>query len=36
MPAHAPVVASILSEITSAVTSVIGDYGLYAVFLLMR
>jgi len=35
MPAHAPVVASILSEITSAVTSVIGDYGLYAVFLLM-
>lgn len=28
-------VASILSEITHAVTSVIGDYGLYAVFLLM-
>jgi hypothetical protein len=35
MPAHAPVVASILSEITNAITSVIGDYGLYAVFLLM-
>ena len=35
MPAHAPVVASILSEITNAVTSAIGDYGLYAVFLLM-
>ena len=35
MPVHAPVVASILSEVTSAVTSVIGDYGLYAVFLLM-
>jgi len=28
-------VASILSEITSAVTSAIGDYGLYAVFILM-
>jgi membrane protein DedA with SNARE-associated domain len=28
-------VASILSEITDAVTSTIGDYGLYAVFLLM-
>lgn len=28
-------VASVLSEITHAVTSVIGDYGLYAVFLLM-
>ena len=28
-------VASILSEITDAVTSAIGDYGLYAVFLLM-
>lgn len=28
-------VASILSEITHAVTSVIGDYGLYAVFFLM-
>ncbi|HEY6568897.1 MAG TPA: DedA family protein [Candidatus Limnocylindrales bacterium] len=28
-------VASILSEITETVTSVIGDYGLYAVFLLM-
>jgi membrane protein DedA with SNARE-associated domain len=28
-------VASVLSEITSAVTSAIGDYGLYAVFLLM-
>src|SRR5262245_38294311 len=27
--------ASILSEITDAVTSAIGDYGLYAVFLLM-
>jgi membrane protein DedA with SNARE-associated domain len=27
--------ASILSELTSAVTSAIGDYGLYAVFLLM-
>ena len=28
-------VASILSELTDAVTSAIGDYGLYAVFLLM-
>ena len=28
-------VASVLSEITDAVTSAIGDYGLYAVFLLM-
>jgi len=28
-------VASVLSEITSTVTSAIGDYGLYAVFLLM-
>ena len=28
-------VASILSEITEAITSTIGDYGLYAVFLLM-
>jgi membrane protein DedA with SNARE-associated domain len=28
-------VASVLSEITEAITSVIGDYGLYAVFLLM-
>lgn len=28
-------VASILSEITHAVTTVVGDYGLYAVFLLM-
>jgi membrane protein DedA with SNARE-associated domain len=28
-------VASILSEITHAVTSAIGDYGLYAIFLLM-
>ena len=28
-------VASILSEITEAITSAIGDYGLYAVFLLM-
>lgn len=31
----AVLVASILSEVTDAVTSVIGDYGLYAVFLLM-
>jgi membrane protein DedA with SNARE-associated domain len=29
------VVASILSEITDQITGVIGDYGLYAVFLLM-
>jgi membrane protein DedA with SNARE-associated domain len=29
------VVASVLSEITDAVTSAVGDYGLYAVFLLM-
>ena len=29
------VVASVLSEITETVTSVVGDYGLYAVFLLM-
>jgi len=29
------VLASVLSEITDAVTSVVGDYGLYAVFLLM-
>jgi membrane protein DedA with SNARE-associated domain len=28
-------IASILSEITEAITSTIGDYGLYAVFLLM-
>jgi membrane protein DedA with SNARE-associated domain len=28
-------VASILSELTDAITSAIGDYGLYAVFLLM-
>jgi membrane protein DedA with SNARE-associated domain len=28
-------VASVLSEITNAVTSLIGDYGLYAVFVLM-
>jgi membrane protein DedA with SNARE-associated domain len=28
-------VASVLSEITEAITSLIGDYGLYAVFLLM-
>jgi membrane protein DedA with SNARE-associated domain len=28
-------VASIVSEVTEAVTSAIGDYGLYAVFLLM-
>jgi membrane protein DedA with SNARE-associated domain len=28
-------VASVLSEITEAITSTIGDYGLYAVFLLM-
>ena len=34
MPAALPV-ASILSGITDAVTSAIGDYGLYAVFLLM-
>jgi membrane protein DedA with SNARE-associated domain len=36
MPAAAAlVVASLLSEITDTVTSAIGDYGLYAVFLLM-
>jgi membrane protein DedA with SNARE-associated domain len=35
VPAHAPVLASILSELTTAVTSAIGDYGLYAVFWLM-
>ena len=29
------VLASVLSELTDAVTSAIGDYGLYAVFLLM-
>jgi membrane protein DedA with SNARE-associated domain len=28
-------VASVLSEITNAVTAVVGDYGLYAVFLIM-
>jgi membrane protein DedA with SNARE-associated domain len=28
-------VASVLSEITEAITSIIGDHGLYAVFLLM-
>ena len=28
-------VASILSEITDLLTTVVGDYGLYAVFLLM-
>ena len=28
-------VASVLSEITDAVTTVVGDYGLYAVFLIM-
>jgi len=28
-------VASVLSELTDAVTSAIGDYGLYAVFVLM-
>jgi membrane protein DedA with SNARE-associated domain len=35
MPAASLVVASVLTEITDAVTSAIGDYGLYAVFLLM-
>lgn len=35
MLAAALPVASVLSEITSAVTDAIGDYGLYAVFLLM-
>ena len=35
MPAAALVVASVLSKITDGVTAVIGDYGLYAVFLLM-
>jgi membrane protein DedA with SNARE-associated domain len=35
MPPFPVVLASILSEITNAVTSVIGDYGLYAVFWLM-
>src|SRR5215510_3209315 len=36
MPAAAAlVVASVLGELTDAVTSAIGDYGLYAVFLLM-
>jgi membrane protein DedA with SNARE-associated domain len=35
MPASSPYLASVLSGITDAVTSAIGDYGLYAVFLLM-
>jgi membrane protein DedA with SNARE-associated domain len=35
MPAASVPVASILGEATDAVTSAIGDYGLYAVFLLM-
>lgn len=35
MPSSALPLASILSEITQLVTSAIGDYGLYAVFLLM-
>ncbi len=35
MPAASLLVASVLSEITDTVTSAIGDYGLYAVFLLM-
>ena len=35
MPAASLFVASVLSEITDTVTSAIGDYGLYAVFLLM-
>jgi len=35
MPAAPVVLASVLSELTDAVTSAIGDYGLYAVFLLM-
>jgi membrane protein DedA with SNARE-associated domain len=33
--AAALVVASVLTELTDAVTSAVGDYGLYAVFLLM-
>lgn len=35
MPAATLLVASALSKITDAITSTIGDYGLYAVFLLM-
>jgi membrane protein DedA with SNARE-associated domain len=35
MPAGIVPVASVLGEITDTVTSAIGDYGLYAVFLLM-
>jgi membrane protein DedA with SNARE-associated domain len=35
VPASSPYLASVLSGITDAVTSAIGDYGLYAVFLLM-
>lgn len=35
MPLAALPLASVLSEITDLVTSTIGDYGLYAVFLLM-
>jgi membrane protein DedA with SNARE-associated domain len=35
VPGAALLVASVLSEITDTVTSAIGDYGLYAVFLLM-
>jgi membrane protein DedA with SNARE-associated domain len=35
LDADALPVASILSEITNAITTVVGDYGLYAVFLLM-
>jgi membrane protein DedA with SNARE-associated domain len=35
MPAASLVVASVLTDITDAVTSAIGDYGLYAVFVLM-
>ena len=31
----AVLVASVLSELSDAITSVVGDYGLYAVFLLM-
>ena len=35
MPAASLFVASVLSEITDTVTTAIGDYGLYAVFVLM-
>ncbi len=35
MPAASLLVASVLGEITDTVTTAIGDYGLYAVFLLM-